>query len=148
MRDGTVKRVRDLGEDHRFPSYGPRAAECGARSVLSLPLAADGRTVGALNLYSRDPDVFDGDGLALGELLAAHASLAVQAATAFYSSRAVAEQLREAISSRAVIEQAKGALMSQHRCDADKAFKMLVTESQQTNRKLRLVAQDVIDAIS
>ena len=148
LREGSVMRVRDLPEDQRFPTYGPRAGELGARSVLSLPLAADGRTVGALNLYSRKPDVFDGDALALGELLAAHASLAVQAATAYYSSRDVAEQLREAIGSRAVIEQAKGVLMTQLRCTPDDAFQHLVVVSQKTNRKLRLVAQEVVDQVS
>lgn len=148
LREGSVMRVRDLPQDQRFPSYGPRAGERGARSVLSLPLAADGRTVGALNLYSRACDVFDGDALALGELLAAHASLAVQAATAYYSSRDVAEQLREAISSRAVIEQAKGVLMTQLRCTPDEAFQRLVEASQTSNRKLRLVAQEVVQQVS
>jgi GAF domain-containing protein len=76
LREGSVMRSRDLAADERFPSYGPRAAERGARSALSLPLAADGRTVGALNLYSRDVDAFDREALAVGELLAAHAALA------------------------------------------------------------------------
>jgi GAF domain-containing protein len=145
LREGTVMRVRDLPADGRFPTYGPRAGERGARSVLSLPLAADGRTVGALNLYSRQPDVFDGPALALGELLAAHASLAVQAATAFYSSRDLADQMREAITSRAVIEQAKGVLVAQRGCTPEEAFDLLVAASQRANRKLRDIAQAVVD---
>jgi GAF domain-containing protein len=145
LREGSVMRVRDLGADHRFPTYGPRAQELGARSALSLPLAADGRTVGALNLYRRKPDVFDGPALAVGELLAAHASLAIQAATAFYSHRDLADQLREAISSRAVIEQAKGVLMAQQQCSAEDAFQLLVAASQRSNRKLREVAQALVD---
>ena len=48
LREGSVMRVRDLEVDTRFPTYGPRAAERGARAVVSMPLAADGRTVGAL----------------------------------------------------------------------------------------------------
>ena len=146
LREGTVMRVRDLKVDGRFPTYGPRAAERGARATLSLPLAADGRTVGALNLYSRQPDVFDGPGLALGELLAAHASLAVQAATAFFSHRDLAEQMREAIASRAVIEQAKGVLMAERRCSPDDAFELLVSASQRSNVKLREVAQRIVSA--
>jgi GAF domain-containing protein len=145
LREGTVFRVRDLAVDSRFPTYGPRAAERGARAAVSLPLAADGRTVGALNLYSRQPDVFDGAGLALAELLAAHASLAVQASTAYYTNRDLAEQLREAISSRATIEQAKGVLVAQQRCSPDDAFQLLVLASQRLNRKLREVAQTVVD---
>jgi GAF domain-containing protein len=144
LRDGSVMRVRDLREDSRFPSYGPRAAAQGALSALSLPLAADGRTVGALNLYSRHVDGFDRAALATGEVLAAHASLAVQTAAAYFSHRDLAEQLREAIASRAVIEQAKGVLVAQQQCSPDAAFELLVAASQRSNTKLREVAARVV----
>ena len=148
LREGSVMRVRDLRIDGRFPNYGPRAAEQGALSTLSLPLVADGGTVGALNLYSRRPDAFDSDVVAVGELLAAHASLAISAATAYYSSRELAGQMRQALESRAVIEQAKGVLMAQHGGDAADAFDRLVELSQRTNRKLREVAQAVVESAS
>ena len=148
LREGSVMRVRDLAVDTRFPTYGPRAAERGARSVVSMPLAADGRTVGALNFYSRTTDAFDGSGLALAELLTAHASLAVQAATAYYSNRDLAEQMREAIDSRATIEQAKGVLVAQRRCTPDEAFELLVSASQRSNRKLREIAQEIVRGAS
>ena len=144
LREGSVMRVRDLEVDTRFPTYGPRAAERGARAVVSMPLAADGRTVGALNLYSRQPDAFDGTGLALAELLTAHASLAVQAATAYYTNRDLADQMREAIASRATIEQAKGVLVAQRGCTAEEAFDLLVAASQRSNRKLRDIAHDIV----
>jgi GAF domain-containing protein len=144
LREGSVMRVRDLGEDERFPAYGPRAAERGARSALSLPLAADGRTVGALNLYSRARDAFGREEVALGELLAAHAALAVQAAVAYYSSRDLAEQMRSAMGSRALIEQAKGVLVARERVGPDAAFERLVRRSQAANRKLRDIAADLV----
>ena len=147
LREGTVMRSRDLGADTRFPSYGPLATKHGARSSLSLPLAADGRTVGALNLYSRAPDAFDNAALALGELLAAHASLAVQAATAYYSHRDLADQMRQALDSRATIEQAKGVLMAQDGIGPDDAFDRLVALSQRSNRKLREVAHSIVDGV-
>jgi GAF domain-containing protein len=146
LREGSVMRSPDLANDGRFPHYGPKAAARGGLSTLSLPLSADGRTVGALNLYSRQADAFDHETVALGELLAAHASLAVSAATAYYSSRDLADQMRQALDSRAVIEQAKGVLMSQQGTDADAAFAMLVELSQKSHRKLREVAQSVVDA--
>ena len=148
LREGTVMRVRDFAADQRFPSYGPRAAAHGARSALSLPLAADGRTVGALNLYAKQVDAFDLASLAIGELIAAHAALAVQAATAYYSSRDLATQMRAAMESRAVIEQAKGVVMAQDGCGADQAFVTLVARSQRANRKLRDVAAEVVAAVA
>jgi len=144
LREGAVIRVRELAADERFPSYGPRAAERGAVSVLSLPLAADGRTVGALNLYSRRRDAFGREELALGELLAAHAALAVQAATAYYSSRDLADQLRSAMESRALIEQAKGVLVARERIGPEAAFQRLVGLSQTANRKLRDIAAELV----
>ena len=145
LREGSVMRVRDLTTDGRFPNYGPRAAEKGALSTLSLPLVADGRTVGALNLYSRQRDAFDSDVVAVGELLAAHASLAISAATAYFSSKQLADQMRQALDSRAVIEQAKGVVIAQLGGTADEAFDRLVDQSQRSNRKLRDVAQGVVD---
>ena len=144
LREGSVMRVRDLAEDERFPSYGPRAAERGARSALSLPMAADGRTVGALNLYSRQRDAFGREELALGELLAAHAALAVQAAVAYYSSRDLAGQMQVAMGSRALIEQAKGVLVARERITPEAAFERLVGLSQAANRKLRDIAAELV----
>ncbi|MCU1672139.1 MAG: uncharacterized protein JWN77_252 [Frankiales bacterium] len=40
LREGSVSRVRDLGDDQRFPVYGRKAAALGGRAVMSLPLAA------------------------------------------------------------------------------------------------------------
>ena len=145
LREGSVMRIRDLRTDGRFPTYGPKAADMGALSALSLPLVADGGTVGALNLYSREADAFDSDVVAVGELLAAHASLAISAATAYFSSRELADQMRQALDSRAVIEQAKGVLIAQLGGSAEEAFDRLVEQSQRSNRKLREVAQFVVE---
>jgi GAF domain-containing protein len=144
-RSGIVLRVRDLADDSRWPFYGPRAAALGARSSVSLPLAAEGKIVGALNLYATEPDSFDTQSLAIAELLAAHVAMAMQVAAAFFGQRDLSTQLREAMESRAVIEQAKGILMMQHKVSADAAFELLRGASQQSNTKLRDVAQRVVD---
>jgi AmiR/NasT family two-component response regulator len=46
--------------------------------------------------------------------------------------------------SRAVIEQAKGILIGQRRCTPQEAFDILVRLSQDTNRKLRDVAEALV----
>ncbi len=50
--------------------------------------------------------------------------------------------------SRSTIEQAKGMLMAENGCGADEAFGILVRASQRQNRKLRDIAQALIDARS
>jgi AmiR/NasT family two-component response regulator len=53
-------------------------------------------------------------------------------------------QLQEALETRIIIEQAKGILMATERCDSDAAFEILKNRSQRSNRKLRLVAEEIV----
>ena len=53
----------------------------------------------------------------------------------------LARDLQGAFGRRAIIEQAKGILMAQNGIDADAAFALLKSHSQQTGRKLNDVAQ-------
>lgn len=144
-RVGNVFRTRDLATESRWPGYAERAVATGARSSISIPLHSDGVNFGALNLYSRKPDTFDGEAVALAQILAGHAGHASQVAAAFFQHRDLAEQLREAIRSRSTIDQAIGVLMAQRRVTADAAFDVLRETSQKLNVKLRLVAAHVVE---
>src|SRR3546814_16311504 len=53
--------------------------------------------------------------------------------------------LERALESRGVIEQAKGIIMGTHHVDADRAFRILIQDSQRSNVKLRVIAQQYID---
>jgi AmiR/NasT family two-component response regulator len=66
----------------------------------------------------------------------------------YEGTRELAENLDIAMRTRAVIEQAKGILMSQRRCDATEAFNLLAAASQRSNRKLRDIAQAVVDGVT
>ena len=111
-RTGNLFRVRDLREETRWPFYVRRAAELRARSMVSLPMPSEGRTVGALDVYSRRADGFTAEDVSLGELMAAQAGLALQVAASFsrhrHRHRNLVEQMQTALASRARIEQAKG----------------------------------------
>jgi GAF domain-containing protein len=145
-RTGNVFRVRDLTEDTRWPFYSARAVELGARSMVSLPMSSEGRVVGALNVYSRRPDGFAAEEVALAELLSAQAGIAMQVAASFFQHRDLAAQMQQALASRARIEQAKGILMGARGCTEDEAFAVLVELSQTSNRKLRDVAEAVVES--
>lgn len=147
-RTGNVFRLRDLRDEPRWPFYAPRALEHGALSMVSLPMSAESHILGALNLYSRQADSFPAETVSLGELLAAQAGMATQVAASFFRHRDLGEQMRQAMQSRAVIEQAKGVLMATRGCDEEQAFALLVEQSQHSNRRLRDVAQSVVDETS
>ncbi len=74
------------------------------------------------------------------------AAVVVSNVAAYWSASDLGQQLRHAMESRSVIEQAKGMLMAQlPGLDADGAFDVLRRASQRENRKLRDIAQQIVD---
>ena len=142
-----VADVAGQRDDSGWPSYTRTALERGVRSSLSLPLTVAGSAVGALNLYSTVPHAFDRE-RRRAELFAAQVSTALALAMGRAEQAALAADLEHALASRSVIDQAVGVLMAQQGCNADAAFDLLRRHSQNTNRKLREVAADVITRLT
>lgn len=134
----------ELGTDPRWPNFGPGAASLGIRSLLALPMAANG-TSGAINLYSRYSQAFGVIDRARGLLLAAMAGFACSTARAHEDEERRAENLHAALVTRELIGQAQGILIERERITGDQAFHILRQASQHLNVKLREVAQDLID---
>jgi AmiR/NasT family two-component response regulator len=57
---------------------------------------------------------------------------------------ALVAQLNEALVSRSTIDQARGVLIARTGCSADAAIDMLKTRSQHENRKLRIIAAEIV----
>ncbi|GAA0984495.1 Anaerobic nitric oxide reductase transcription regulator NorR [Nocardioides aquaticus] len=128
----------DLAHDPRWPVWGPRTVEeTGIRSMMAFRLFAHHDVVGALNLYSTEPGSFDEHDRDTGAALAAHAALAV------VSSQKI-ENLEIALDSRTVIGQAVGIVMERFDLEPDRAFAVLSRLSQDLNRKVRDVAQELV----
>jgi GAF domain-containing protein len=128
----------DLARDERWPTFAPRAAERGVGSILSSKIAANG-TVGALNMYGNRAQAFSEPDIEAAHLFAIFAAVMM----GFAQERLQATQLRAALESRDVIGQAKGILMEREKLTADQAFEKLRRASQQLNRKLRELAEDI-----
>jgi hypothetical protein len=92
-RAGTVVHIKDLTEDLRWSDYRRRALERGIRSSLSLPLQAQGRSIGALNLYATAPNVFGEAETTRGGRFAAQATGALALATRSVGSARLATAL-------------------------------------------------------
>ncbi len=96
--------IDDTATDPRWPRWGPRAADLGARSVLSVRLATADQVVGGLNIYSKTRFAFDDEAVQQAHRYAQPASMAV----------AVVEQvegLRTGMQTRHLIGMAQGMLM-------------------------------------
>jgi GAF domain-containing protein len=129
-------RVDDLAGDPRWPVLGRRAAERGVGSMLCLRLVVHRGTLGALDLLARRESAFADESEHIGLLLASHAAIAV----------ADAQNLEHAITAlvhRDLIGQAKGILMERFKITADQAFDVLAKVSQDSNRKVYAVAEDL-----
>jgi AmiR/NasT family two-component response regulator len=74
----------------------------------------------------------------LMDLFATHAALALADVQR-------AENLRIALQTRDLIGQAKGILIERHRLTAEAAFSRLAAASQNSNRKLTVVAQHLVE---
>jgi GAF domain-containing protein len=148
MRDGRMVRIEDTAEKAHWPEFEAQAASHGIRSCLALPLSADGKPVGALNLYAREASAFGAAEARLAENFAENASGALSLAIRLASHAALIEQLRSSLASRGVIDQALGIIMAREHCTQDRAFAILRSASQNGNVKLRDIARAVVTSVT
>jgi GAF domain-containing protein len=134
-----VTLVEDLRVEPRWPVWGPQAVAQGVRSMLSVRLFTQEATLGALNLYSRTVGTFDADDLDLAWIYAGSASAALRGAHR-------AAGLSSALMSRHTIGMAQGMLMCKYGVSADRAFEVLRRYSNESNQKLRDVADQVVES--
>lgn len=128
---------QNLAADRRWPRWAPRVTqELGVHAMLSLLLYTERDTLGALNLYADRPGAWDADAIAVGH------ALADQLAVAVADAREI-EHRGQAMAGRTVIGQAQGILMERFDLAADQAFEYLRRISQDTNRKLVAVAEEI-----
>lgn len=133
-------RINDLAREQRWPSYCRDAVEeTPIRSIMSFQLFADHHTMGALNVYAEQPDVFDDEAVEMGLIMATHTALA-------WNLVRRDEQFRSALASRDIIGQAKGMIMERFKIDAVQAFELLKRLSQSSNTPLVSVARQLVES--
>lgn len=147
MRTGELHRLDDVSTEERWPRFTQVCREAGIGSALGVPLRIGDETLGAMNLYAVVPHGFDEAKTAAAALLGEQAAVALANARTHAEAVDRIRQLQEALDSRVVIEQAKGVLMATEGIDADTAFARLRTRSQRTNRKLRVIADEVLASL-
>jgi GAF domain-containing protein len=142
-RDGMLYRVPSTIEDTRWKPFSDACRTHGVLSAISVPVIARGEILGALNFYSTTERAFDTEAETLGTAFAAQAAIVITNARAYWDAKALSEQLTQALETRVTIEQAKGLLMSTG-LSSDAAFDVLRKASQRENRKLHVVAADLV----
>lgn len=133
-------RSGDVRHDSRWPRWGPRAADLGIGSLLSMQLLGpeDPGPQGALNVYSRENDDFsDRDVIDQVTVYAVHAANALASAQ-------LADGLTTALTSRHTIGMAQGIVMERYGLTENQSFALLRRLSATSNTKLRDVAAELV----
>lgn len=141
MSRHTTLVVNDMRHESRWPRFTARALELGVLSQMGIEVFRDGSKVCGLNLYAGKSEAFDETTLHAATLFAVHAALALDKTI-------TVTNLNEALQTRQTIGQAIGIVMCRYTVDEHVAFKYLARVSQNSNLKLRDVAQGMVDEIS
>jgi GAF domain-containing protein len=142
LRSRATVRVTDIRSDWRWPAYREFVllASEPLLSAVGYSLEAQGRSLGALILASREPHFFNDRQVEIGAIFAEHAAMSLEAAN---SDRRV-QDLEQGLESNRRIGMALGILMTRYQSTEDHAFEMLRAASQRQRQKLRDVAETVI----
>ncbi len=77
FRTSAQVHAADLAAEARWPLFALRAAEQGFGAVHALPMRLRGQTIGALNLFHREPHAMRTNELGVGQALADVATIAI-----------------------------------------------------------------------
>jgi GAF domain-containing protein len=144
-RDGQPVIVHDIvAHQDRWPNFVGDATRVGFGAVYALPMRLRDETIGALNLFHRQPDVVTAANLRLAQALADVATIGILQQRAVKRSADLADQLQVALNSRLIIEQAKGVLAEREHTDMASAFEMLRSYARRTSTRLSDIAAAVV----
>jgi len=142
---GQVERLMRIAR-HQHAAAARLEQQPQCLGMIGLPVHET--VTGGMNIYATEPEAFDDDAVVLAQTFAGYAAVGLANAHLYDSTATLAQQMQVAMESRAVIEQAKGIIMGDRHCSAEEAFQILSKLSQDTNRKLRDIAQALVDQAS
>jgi GAF domain-containing protein len=85
-----------IGDDRRWPRFGPAVARRGVHSALSLPLMLHDQVIGSISAYSHGRDAFAEHAVTMGAKFAGPAAVSVHNARILLEAQHRVEQLQRA----------------------------------------------------
>jgi GAF domain-containing protein len=129
----------------RWPDYTVAAKTAGIQAVAGIPMLAEGKPIGAVNLYDSQPRNWSAEDLRVAAIFASIATAYLAHASATRQQQRTAEQLQEALNTRLIIEQAKGVLATKRETTVDDAFETLRKYARNHNARIHDVAHAVVN---
>lgn len=142
--DGDWVHIESLANEGRWPAFVPRALDEGIASILSTPLLAADRPLGALNIYSTAERAFGAPEQELAAIYATEVSGVLAEAHLDVSGEARTQTMDRALRSRSVIAQAQGVLMAREHLSEVDAASRLHRSARASSRRVEGVAAEVV----
>ena len=134
-------RSDNLSVDHRWPVYGPRAAELGIISQMGIELFDEPGCIAGLNLYSSSIGAFDDDTVEAAMLFAIQAAHTLGRVLTL-------KDLTAAMTTRTTIGRATGVVMQKYQLSPDRAVELLTRVSRIHDITLETLANQILDEIT
>lgn len=143
--DAISSEAAQLEADFRTPTQWPAMARgvlnrTPVRGAMGFRLKVDDQKVGALNLFTDKPGVFDADSASKAIILTAFTAVTVAAVM----NGQEASTMRDGLESNREIGKAIGLIMALHDVNGDEAFALLRKSSQDLNVKIADLASTVV----
>ena len=131
--------VEDVRREKRY-LYRELAVKEGLIAMLAVPMVVKDKAVGVINVYMTEAHDFTEDEVAVLQMVANQAAVAVE------NTRWMEEALKakEALETRKVVERAKGVIMKMHNLSEDAAYRLIHKKSMDTCRTMKDIAESIL----
>ena len=127
-----------------WPDYTVIAKTAGIQAVAGIPMLAEGKAIGAVNLYDGQPRNWSAEDLRVATIFASIATGYLTHASSAQQHQRTCEQLQQALNTRLIIEQAKGVLATQRETTVDDAFNRLRKHAREQHARIHDVSRAVV----
>lgn len=128
-----------------WPVFTERMRQLGFQSAQAVPMRLRAETIGALNIFRSGSGPLPDSDLRLAQAMADVATVGLLQERAIAEREVLATQLQAALTSRVQLEQAKGVLAERAGLEMDQAFRVMRDYARSHNRRLSVVAAEIID---
>lgn len=142
---GEVCAISDIAE-HReqWPQFCAVAQRLGMVSVAGIPMRVTDQRVGAITVYTREPNRWTDEDIAVAEAMGDMATAYLTNASALRRQVELNGQLRSALDSRLVIEQAKGMVARSRSVTVEEAFERIRGHARSHHVTVRAVSEAIV----
>ncbi|MDI2037141.1 GAF and ANTAR domain-containing protein [Paenarthrobacter nitroguajacolicus] len=148
LESGRPVLLDDALSSPQWSDYCQALSAAGMRSTLGVPMELEQNSAAVLNFFAPMPGTFTRDVVADALTFAGISAKALRVAIRITTLNEAAENLDAAMQNRSVIDTACGVIISQNRCTADEAFRILKKASNDRNQKLNELALALVNGVA